>query len=74
MRNKNKMLLIHIHSLIAFKNSKGDFIAEAADILLKNLNRRLPLSEEIIASAIVDPSTQHVEAVGEWIHSHNTAR
>lgn len=68
------MFLIPIQSFITFKNSNEDFIVEAADILLKNLNRRLPLSEEIIASAIVDPSTQHLDTVGEWIHLHNTTR
>lgn len=64
----------YIRSLNEFKNANDVFIAQAADILLDNFNRRLPLSEELIAAAIVDPSIQHLEAVDDWIQLNNTTR
>lgn len=74
VRSETKIFLILCHRLSAFKESNEEFVAEAADILLRNFNRRLPLSEEIIASAIVDPSIQHLETVVEWISEHKTTR
>lgn len=61
-------------SLEAIKNRSDGIIEEAADILLENLDRRLPLSEELIAAAILDPSIQHLGVVDNWLESHDTTR
>ncbi|XP_031634563.1 uncharacterized protein LOC116347899 [Contarinia nasturtii] len=45
-----------------------DLIEKAADILLTNLNRRMPLPMEAIASALLDPSTQHLKIINEWLN------
>lgn len=49
-------------------------IADAAHILLENLERRLPLTEELVAAAILDPSVQHLEVIDDWLDEQNMSR
>lgn len=69
-----KFIFTFIVSLTTVRQHKQGVIAEAARILIQNLERRLPLTDEIIAAAILDPSIQHIEAIEEWLSAHNTTR
>lgn len=51
----------------ALYEDEDDVIAKAAEILLKNLDRRLPLNEECVAAALVDPRMQHLPIIGNWL-------
>lgn len=53
---------------------KDGVIADAAGILLQNLERRLPITEELVAAAILDPSIQHLEVIDEWLDMKKLTR
>lgn len=44
-----------------------DVIQKAADILLENFEARFPVTLEIIAASILDPSVQYIKFVNEWL-------
>ena len=46
---------------------EDDVIAKTADILLDNLDKRLPLNEEHIGAAMLDPRMQHLPMIEEWL-------
>lgn len=46
-----------------------DVITRAAEILLKNLDKRLPLTDESIGAAIIDPNMQKLPAIENWLIS-----
>lgn len=46
-----------------------DVITEAAQILLANINRRLPLTDECIGAAIIDPNMQRLPIIEERLTS-----
>lgn len=58
----------------AIKTEKEGIICEAAEILLRNVHRRWPLNEEIVAAAMLDPAIQHIEAIQNWLESQNQTR
>lgn len=47
----------------------NDVITRAAQILLDNVDKRLPLTELSIAAAILDPNMQRLPAIEEWLIS-----
>lgn len=49
-------------------------VSQAARILIKNLSKRLPLTREVIAAAILDPSIQHLQAVQTWLAKNRKTR
>lgn len=56
-----------ISSLEKIQQRKNGCIHKAVDILLKKLPKRLPLTPEVIAAAILDPSVQHLDIVDFWL-------
>lgn len=44
-----------------------NIIARAAKILLVNLDKRLPLNEECIGSALIDPRMQRLPIIDKWL-------
>lgn len=68
---------MYVCALFSLKNimqQKDDVIADAAGILLQNLERRLPMTEELVAAAILDPSIQHLEVIDEWLDMKKMTR
>lgn len=45
----------------------NEVITKAAKILLANLDKRLPLSEEYIGAALIDPNMQHLPIIEDWL-------
>lgn len=46
-----------------------DVITRAAQILLQNIDKRLPLTDECIGAAIIDPNMQRLPAIEDWLTS-----
>lgn len=42
-------------------------IRKAAHILIGNLENRFPLTMDVIAASIIDPSVQHLKAIDDWL-------
>lgn len=51
--------------------SAVDVIQKAADILLENFETRFPLTLEIIAASILDPSVQYIKFVNDWLRENS---
>lgn len=51
-------------------SSADSVIGKAADILLKNLDKRLPLNEECIGAALIDPRMQRLPIIDKWLTEH----
>lgn len=52
--------------------SEDDVIIRAANILLTNLPKRLPLSIDFIGAALIDPRMQRLPIVREWLNTNGT--
>lgn len=48
-------------------DDENDVIVKAAQILLSNLNKRLPLNEECIGAALIDPRMQRLPIIDIWL-------
>lgn len=59
------LLLTHIEDQLESIRlfSTNVFVKETIDILLQNLNKRLELTDEIIAATCLDPSLQHLPII-----------
>lgn len=53
---------------------KTGVIKKAAQILIDGLEARFPITNTMIASALLDPSVQHIEAVSTWLFDNNKTR
>lgn len=58
----------------SIKDEKNGVIVTAADILLRNLPKRMPLTEDMIAAAIVDPSMQHLPVIDNWLDEQKLSK
>lgn len=47
-----------------------DIITEAAQILLNKMDERLPLTEEFIGAALIDPNMQRLPMIDKWLISN----
>lgn len=56
------------------KTQKTGVIRKAAQILIDGFERRFPITNTMIAAAILDPSAQHIEAVSNWLFDNNKTR
>lgn len=69
----NTFLLFHteisdrLNKMCIIYDDENDVIRKSAEILLKNLNVRLPVTEECIGAALIDPRMQHLPIINEWI-------
>lgn len=63
-----------LSSLKTIKHQKDGIIADAAENLISNLERRLPLTEELVAAAILDPSIQHLEVIDNCLDMQKMTR
>lgn len=56
------------------KKKKRGVIQKAAQILLDGLENRFPITNIMIASALLDPGIQHIEAVSNWLFDTGKTR
>lgn len=63
-----------ISSLEQIKATYDGTVRQAAHILINNISKRLPLTREVIAAAILDPSIQHLQAVQTWLSKNKRTR
>lgn len=63
-----------ISRLNAIKAKRIGIICDAADILLQNIPNRIPLTEDMIAAAILDPSIQHLPVIDDWLRKQRKTR
>lgn len=68
------MRKIFILRLQAVKETRRNVICDAADILLQNISKRIPLTEDMIAAAILDPSIQHLHVIDDWLRAERKSR
>lgn len=68
------MCLSYISRLQVIKTKRSGIIFAAADILLRNIPRRMELNEEMVAAAILDPSIQHFDLIDEWLRVKRLTR
>lgn len=67
-------MCLALSSLKTIMEQKDGIITDAAQILIENLERRLPLTEELVAAAILDPSIQHLEVIDDWLNMKKMTR
>lgn len=53
---------------------KTGVIKKAPQILLDGMETRFPISNLMIAAALLDPSIQHIEAVNDWLFENGKTR
>lgn len=53
-----------------FYDDEDDVIGKAVDVLLQNLDKRLPLNEEGIGAALIDPRMQRLPIIEHWLSEH----
>lgn len=56
-----------LRKMCTFYTDEDEIIATATQILSENLDERLPLNEECIAAAIIDPRMQRLPMINEWV-------
>lgn len=49
---------------------ENEVIGQAAEILLDNLDKRLPLNEECVGAALIDPRMQRLPTIDKWLIEH----
>lgn len=49
-----------------------DVIVKAAEILLSNMEKRLPLTIEFIGAALLDVRMQRLPAIQQWLNNNGT--
>lgn len=59
--------LVNMHTMY---DDEDDVIGQAAQILLDNLDKRLPLNEECIGAALIDPRMQRLPIIDKWLIEH----
>lgn len=69
-----EMRIFFIFRLEAIKAKRNGIICDATDILLQNIHNRIPLTEDMIAAAIVDPSIQHIQMIDDWLRSQRKTK
>lgn len=55
-----------LHKMRTFYDD-DDVIGRAAGILLLNLDLRLPLNEECVGAALIDPKMQRLPIIEKWL-------
>jgi len=60
-----------LKELLADENS-SKIVETSASFLLENLNKRFPITENIVAATFLDPSTQNLPLISEFLSKNNT--
>lgn len=56
-----------LNQICTFYDDEDEVIVKAAKILLSNLDNRLPLNEECIGAALIDPRMQRLPIIDKWL-------
>lgn len=64
-------ILFSLREVLADENS-SKIVETSASFLLENLNKRFPITENIIAATFLDPSTQNLPLISEFLSNNNT--
>lgn len=52
--------------------SMDDVILKAADILMRGLEKRLPIDNDMIGGALLDPRMHALPIIKQWLNSNGT--
>lgn len=56
------------------ENTKTGVIKKAASIIIRGFEGRFPITNSMVAAALLDPSAQHLEAVRTWLFKSKKTR
>lgn len=56
-----------LKQICSLYDDENEIIVKAAQILLNNLDKRLPLNEECIGAALIDPRMQRLPIIDKWL-------
>lgn len=56
------------------ERKKSSVMKKAAQILIQGFGNRFPITNSMVAAALLDPSAQHLEAVSTWLFDNNKTR
>lgn len=65
---------IYIYRLEAVEAKRDEIFRDAAKILLRNIPKRIPLTEDMIAAGILDPCIQHLPVINDWLDAKKISR
>lgn len=68
------LIMSEYFSLRETENIKKGVIKKAARILIQGFESRFPITNSMVAAALLDPSVQHIEAVSTWLFDNNKTR
>lgn len=67
----DSQIIFSLQKVLSDENS-STIIDTSASFLLENLDRRFPITENIIAATFLDPSTQRLPLIAEYLSENNT--